>query len=93
MHISKLFQKAVCVTVFATVCSACVTQGLPPLVQDMAFEPITPLMPVAQVSVTGSIFNDSNASSRFGYKKNYQVGDITVSYTHLRDHETVLELV
>jgi len=42
----------------------------------MAFEPITPLMPEAQVSVTGSIFNDSNASSRFGYKKNYQVGDI-----------------
>jgi flagellar L-ring protein precursor FlgH len=76
MHISKLFQKSVCVTVFATVCSACVTQGLPPLVQDMAFEPITPLMPVAQVSVTGSIFNDSNTSSRFGYKKNYQVGDI-----------------
>jgi flagellar L-ring protein precursor FlgH len=76
MHISQLFQKAVCVTVFATVCSACVTQGLPPLVQDMAFEPITPLMPVAQVSVTGSIFNDSNTSSRFGYKKNYQVGDI-----------------
>ena len=76
MHISKSFQKVVCVTVFATACSACVTQGLPPLVQDMAFEPITPLMPVAQVSVTGSIFNDSNASSRFGYKKNYQVGDI-----------------
>jgi flagellar L-ring protein precursor FlgH len=76
MHISKLFQKTVCVTVFATVCSSCVTQGLPPLVQDMAFEPITPLMPVAQVSVTGSIFNDSTTSSRFGYKKNYQVGDI-----------------
>ena len=76
MQISKLFKKVVCVTVSAITCSACVTQGLPPLVQDMAFEPITPLMPVAQVSVTGSIFNDSNASSRFGYKKNYQVGDI-----------------
>ena len=76
MLISKSLRKVFCVTVFASACSACVTQGLPPLVQDMAFEPITPLMPVAQVSVTGSIFNDSNASSRFGYKKNYQVGDI-----------------
>ena len=76
MLISKSLRKVFCVTVFASACSACVTQGLPSLVQDMAFEPITPLMPVAQVSVTGSIFNDSNASSRFGYKKNYQVGDI-----------------
>ena len=76
MLISKSFQKLLYATVFATSCSACVTQGLPPLVQDAAFEPISPLMPVAQVSVTGSIFNDNSASSRFGYKKNYQVGDI-----------------
>jgi len=76
MLISKSLQKLLCATVLVTTCSACVTQGLPPLVQDSAFEPITPLMPVARVSVTGSIFNDSNASARFGYKKNYQVGDI-----------------
>ena len=76
MLISKSLQKLLYATVFATSCSACVTQGLPPLVQDAAFEPISPLMPVAQVSVTGSIFNDNSASSRFGYKKNYQVGDI-----------------
>jgi flagellar L-ring protein precursor FlgH len=76
MQISKLLQKLLCATVVVTTCSACVTQGLPPLMQDAAFEPITPLMPVAPISVTGSIFNDSNASSRFGYRKNYQVGDI-----------------
>ena len=76
MLISKSLQKLLYATVFATSCSGCVTQGLPPLVQDAAFEPISPLMPVAQVSVTGSIFNDNSASSRFGYKKNYQVGDI-----------------
>ena len=76
MLISKSLQKLLYATVLATTCSACVTQGLPPLIQDAAFEPISPLMPVAQVSVTGSIFNDSSASSRFGYKKNYQVGDI-----------------
>ena len=76
MLISKSLQKLLYAAVFATSCSACVTQGLPPLIQDSAFEPISPLMPVAQVSVTGSIFNDNSASSRFGYKKNYQVGDI-----------------
>lgn len=76
MQISKSLQKLLCATVVVTTCSACVTQGLPPLMQDAAFEPITPLMPVAPISVTGSIFNDSNASSRFGYRKNYQVGDI-----------------
>ena len=76
MLISKSLQKLLYAAVFATSCSACVTQGLPPLIQDAAFEPISPLMPVAQVSVTGSIFNDNSASSRFGYKKNYQVGDI-----------------
>ncbi|MBT6026345.1 MAG: flagellar biosynthesis protein FlgH, partial [Gammaproteobacteria bacterium] len=73
---SKTLKKLLCASVFVTTCSGCVTQGLPPLVQDVAFEPVTPLMPVAQVSVTGSIFNDNSASSRFGYKKNYQVGDI-----------------
>ena len=73
---SKTLKKLLCASVFVTTCSGCVTQGLPPLVQDVAFEPVTPLMPVARVSVTGSIFNDNSASARFGYKKNYQVGDI-----------------
>lgn len=76
MLISKSLQKLFCAAVVATTCSACVTHGLPSLIQDSAFEPITPLMPVAQLSVTGSIYNDSNGSANFGYKKNYQVGDI-----------------
>ncbi|MEZ7817955.1 MAG: flagellar basal body L-ring protein FlgH [Pseudomonadales bacterium] len=76
MQFPRTLKKFLCTAAIVATCSACVSQSLPPLIQDVAFEPITPLMPVTQVSVTGSIFNDSNASTRFGYKKNYQVGDI-----------------
>jgi flagellar L-ring protein precursor FlgH len=72
----KLIQKFMLVIGVTTASSACVTQGLPPLMQDSAFEPITPMMPVNEVTVTGSIFNDNGGSARFGYKKRFKVGDI-----------------
>ena len=41
-------------------------------------------MPEEVTSVTGSIFSDSDARYRFGYKQNFQVGDIiTVVLTEL----------
>jgi flagellar L-ring protein precursor FlgH len=76
MLIFRSFQKLLSAAAMMATCSACVSQGVPALIQDAAFEPITPLVPVKQISVTGSIFNDNGASARFGYKKNYQVGDI-----------------
>ena len=47
-----------------------------PIIKEQAFEPVTPVMPAEITSITGSIFADSNARYRFGYKKNFQVGDI-----------------
>lgn len=76
MLIFRSLQKLLSAAAVMATCSACVSQGVPALIQDAAFEPVTPLVPVRQVSVTGSIFNDNGASARFGYKKNYQVGDI-----------------
>ncbi|MDC0214528.1 flagellar basal body L-ring protein FlgH [Gammaproteobacteria bacterium] len=40
------------------------------------FIPIVPVVEQETSSVTGSIFNDNQASRRFGYKQNYRVGDI-----------------
>ena len=40
------------------------------------FIPIVPVVEQESSSVTGSIFNDNQASRRFGYKQNYRVGDI-----------------
>ena len=56
--------------------SGCVAPQAATLLPEQAFEPITPVMPEPITSVTGSIFADSNARYRFGYKKNFQVGDI-----------------
>ena len=73
MLIFRSLQKLLSAAAVMATCSACVSQGVPALIQDAAFEPVTPLVPVRPVSVTGSIFNDNGASARFGYKKNYQV--------------------
>jgi flagellar L-ring protein precursor FlgH len=56
--------------------SGCTATQLTPIIKEQAFEPVTPVMPAQITSVTGSIFADSNARYRFGYKKNFQVGDI-----------------
>ena len=47
-----------------------------PILKEQAFEPVTPVMPEEITTVTGSIFADTSARYRFGYKKNFQVGDI-----------------
>lgn len=59
-----------------TVGSGCAAPQVAPLLPEQAFEPITPVMPAEITTVTGSIFADSNARYRFGFKKNFQVGDI-----------------
>ena len=56
--------------------SACTAPQITPILKEQAFEPITPVMPAEVTTVTGSIFADSNARYRFGFKKNFQVGDI-----------------
>lgn len=60
----------------SVVASGCVAPQMTPILREQAFEPVTPIMPAEITSVTGSIFADSNARYRFGYKKNFQVGDI-----------------
>ena len=62
--------------VASLVASACAAPQIAPILREEAFEPITPVMPEEITSVTGSIFADSNARYRFGYKQNFQVGDI-----------------
>ena len=56
--------------------SACAAPQMTPILKEKAFEPVTPLMPAEITTVTGSIFADSNARYRFGFKKNFQVGYI-----------------
>ena len=56
--------------------SACAAPQISPILREEAFEPVTPVMPEEISSVTGSIFADSSARYRFGYKQNFQVGDI-----------------
>ena len=73
MHKLKLFLTA---SICSAVTAGCATPQITPLLREEAFEPITPVMPEEITSVTGSIFADSNARYRFGYKKNFQVGDI-----------------
>ena len=69
--------KTLTATLFASlVASACAAPQIAPILREEAFEPITPVMPEEITSVTGSIFADSNARHRFGYKQNFQVGDI-----------------
>ena len=59
-----------------SVASGCVTPSVAPILREEAFEPVTPVMPEEITSITGSIFADSTARYRFGYKQNFQVGDI-----------------
>ena len=40
------------------------------------FMPIVPVVEQGDPEITGSIFADNRSSRRFGYKKNYRVGDI-----------------
>ena len=69
--------KTLTATLFASlVASACAAPQIAPILREEAFEPITPVMPEEITSVTGSIFADGNARHRFGYKQNFQVGDI-----------------
>ena len=56
--------------------TACAAPQIAPILREEAFEPVTPVMPEEVTSVTGSIFSDSDARYRFGYKQNFQVGDI-----------------
>ena len=56
--------------------SACTAPQMTPILKEQAFEPVTPVMPAEVTTITGSIFADSNARYRFGFKKNFQVGDI-----------------
>ena len=64
------------VMVSMAMASACAAPQLTPILKEQAFEPVTPIMPAEITTVTGSIFADSNARYRFGFKKNFQVGDI-----------------
>ena len=73
MHKIKTLTAAL---VTSLVASACAAPQIAPILREEAFEPITPVMPEEITSVTGSIFADSNARYRFGYKQNFQVGDI-----------------
>jgi flagellar L-ring protein precursor FlgH len=70
------YAKALLLLASLTVGSGCATPQVAPLLPEQAFEPITPVMPAEITAVTGSIFADSNARYRFGFKKNFQVGDI-----------------
>jgi flagellar L-ring protein precursor FlgH len=56
--------------------SGCAAPQVAPFLPEQAFEPVTPIVPDEVTTVTGSIFADSNARYRFGFKKNFQVGDI-----------------
>ena len=56
--------------------TACAAPQMTPILKEQAFEPVTPVMPEEITTVTGSIFADTSARYRFGYKKNFQVGDI-----------------
>ena len=56
--------------------TACAAPQMTPILKEHAFEPVTPVMPEEITTVTGSIFADTSARYRFGYKKNFQVGDI-----------------
>lgn len=56
--------------------TACAAPQMTPILKEQAFEPVTPAMPEEITTVTGSIFADTSARYRFGYKKNFQVGDI-----------------
>lgn len=56
--------------------TACAAPQMTPILKEQAFEPVTPVMPEEITTVTGSIFADTRARYRFGYKKNFQVGDI-----------------
>ena len=64
------------IMVSVAMASACAAPQMTPILKEKAFEPVTPLMPAEITTVTGSIFADSNARYRFGFKKNFQVGDI-----------------
>ena len=64
------------VMVSMAMASACAAPQMTPILKEQAFEPVTPIMPAEITTVTGSIFADSNARYRFGFKKNFQVGDI-----------------
>lgn len=70
------FNVLISVAIGSAVMAGCVAPQITPILREEAFEPITPIMPEEITSVTGSIFADSNARYRFGYKKNFQVGDI-----------------
>ena len=70
------FNILISVAIGSAVMTGCVAPQITPILREEAFEPITPIMPEEITSVTGSIFADSNARYRFGYKKNFQVGDI-----------------
>ncbi len=59
-----------------TLLTGCITPNIAPILQDSAFEPITPVVPVTNNQITGSIFADSSAQYQFGYKRSYRVGDI-----------------
>ena len=56
--------------------TACAAPQMTPILKEQAFEPVTPVMPEEITTVTGSIFADTSARYRFGFKKNFQVGDI-----------------
>ena len=64
------------VMVSMAMASACAAPQMTPILKEQAFEPVTPIMPAEITTLTGSIFADSNARYRFGFKKNFQVGDI-----------------
>ena len=70
------YAKALMLLASLTVGGGCAAPQVATLLPERAFEPITPVMPAEITSVTGSIFADSNARYRFGFKKNFQVGDI-----------------
>ena len=73
MHKMKTMTATLVASLFA---SACAAPQIAPILREEAFEPVTPVMPEEITSVTGSIFADSNARYRVGYKQNFQVGDI-----------------
>jgi flagellar L-ring protein precursor FlgH len=70
------YVKALLLFASLTLGSGCATSQVAPILPEQAFEPITPVMPDQITTVTGSIFADSNARYRFGFKKSFQVGDI-----------------
>lgn len=62
--------------VASVLAGGCASARLAPILPDQAFEPVTPMVPAETTVVTGSIFADTSARYRFGFKKNFQVGDI-----------------